>query len=259
MPNSINEAAADAIIANLTQEFLMDAVDRLGELGILVEKAISGQVDSVAAMADIRRETHTLKGMGGSYGFPAISVIAHRLENYLADLDIITIRQFEDVLRFFDRMQDIADSGKNPDDETLSRIVRALPAKGGAEEDFQAVGDREFLLVAGSRIVGRAVERGLYKRGYRVVTVNSPIEVFEHAVRAKPDMIIASAVMDRISGIDLAKALGAMVVTRDIPFVLLTSFDAAHPELRQLPGDVMLLHHDQDVDAEISKVIERFG
>ena len=132
MSSSIHQSSADAIIANLTHEFLVDAADRLGELGILVSKAIAGELDMPSVLADIRREVHTLKGTGSTFGFPSVTVIAHHLENYLADLETLDIRLLDDVLRFFDRMQDITDSGENPDDEALAGIVRALPAKGAA-------------------------------------------------------------------------------------------------------------------------------
>ena len=69
-------------------------------------------------------------------------------------------------------------------------------------------------------------------------------------------MVIASAVMDKISGIDLARALKSMTATRHIPFALLTSFDAKHPELRQLPDDVALVHHDRDNNAELDEAVK---
>jgi PleD family two-component response regulator len=131
-----------------------------------------------------------------------------------------------------------------------------LPAKGAAKGDFQEVSNIEILLVAGSRIVRRAVEGELNKRGFRVVTVESPIEVFETVIRTRPDMVIASAVMNKISGIDLARALRSMVATRDIPFALLTSFDASHPELRDLPDDIGLVHHDRDINAELDSAVK---
>ena len=254
--SEIDFDAVDKIAANLSQEFLVDAADTLGQLGILVSETIGGNVDGGYALSTIRREMHTLKGLGSSFGYPSLSVIAHRLENYMLDLETLEKRQLEDILKFLDRMQEIAENGDEPDDERVSQIVRALPAKGAAKEDFQAVSDQEILLIAGSRIVGLAVEGELAKRGYRVVTIDSPIAAFEMAIRTRPDMIIASALMDKISGVDLARALKAMTPTRDIPFALLTSFDASHPELRNLPEDVALVHHDRDINAELDDVMK---
>jgi len=253
--DDVDFGAIDNMVANMAQEFLADAVSTLGDIGVLISETKAGKVDTGYTLQTVRREIHTLKGQGGSFGFPALTVIAHRLENYLHDVLTLTQRQMDDVLIFIDRLQEIADGGTNPDNEAVSRIVRALPAKGASNDDFQDVSGLEILLVAGSRIVRRAIEGELNKRGFRVVTVASPIGVFESAIRTRPDMIIASAVMDKISGVDLARALKSMKPTRDIPFALLTSFDASHPELRDLPDDVSLVHHDRDINAELDQAV----
>ena len=249
----------DRVIASLAKEFLVDAADTLGKLGIEISRVVETKADSSELLAVIRRETHTMKGLGGSYGYPGISVIAHRLEDYLVSVDVPTSRQMQEILPFLDRMQEIAESGENPSDETLSRIVRALPAKGSAMAEYSPVSNREVLLVASSRILARAIEGELNRRGYRVVTVKSSLDVFETAVRTRPDMIIASAMMDGVSGIDLARALKSMRVTQNIPFVLLTSFERGHAELRGLPDEAALIHHDRDIDKELTNAVNRFG
>lgn len=247
------------IIQRLSQEFLVDAGDALDQLGAVVEGAREDAGGAVPALHKIRREAHNLKGLGGSFGFPSITLIAHRLEDYLNGLDTVKTRHLDDVLEFLDRMQEIIEHGVNPGNVETSRILRELPAKGAADENFRPTNDHEILLVAASCIVGRAVEAQLHSRGYRVVTVKSPIEAFEIAIRTRPDMIIASAVMECVGGVDLACALKAMSMTRDIPFVLLTGFVRSHSELRRLPGDVDLIHHDRDLEGEVSKVLQGLG
>ena len=128
--------AIDDLIANLAHEFLVDAVGTLGNLGLLVSETQQGTVDPGYTLQTVRREIHTLKGLGSTYGFPSITVIAHRLDNYLVDLETPNTRQLDDVYKFLDRMQEITEGGVNPDDDEVSKIVRTLPAK-TAEEDFQ--------------------------------------------------------------------------------------------------------------------------
>ena len=149
--------AIDDLIANLAHEFLVDAVDTLGNLGLLVSETQQGTVDPGYTLQTVRREIHTLKGLGSTYGFPSITVIAHRFDNYLVDLETPNTQQLDDVYKFLDRMQEITDGSVNPDDDEVSKIVRTLPAK-AAEEDFQGVSNLGILLVAGSRIVRHAIE-----------------------------------------------------------------------------------------------------
>ena len=70
------------------------------------------------------------------------------------------------------------------------------------------------------------------------------------------DMVIASVIVVKISGIDLACApQKSMSSIHDIPFTLLTSFDLPHPELRQLPDSVTLVHHNLNIDTELDAAV----
>ncbi len=72
-------------------------------------------------------------------------------------------------------------------------------------------------------------------------------------------MIIASAMMEAVSGINLARAFSTMGSTSKIPFVLLTSFGRGHAELRGLPEDFRILRHDQDLDGEITELMQQLS
>ncbi len=71
----------------LRQEFIDMAGDRLSALDEVIDQARGGIMPGPEAISQIRRTAHNLKGMGGSFGFPVITTVAHRLENYLTDLD----------------------------------------------------------------------------------------------------------------------------------------------------------------------------
>jgi len=58
--------------------------------------------------------------------------------------------------------------------------------------------------------------------------------------------------MDKISGIDME----SITETCHRHFAVQTSFDASHPELRHLPDDVALVHHDSDITAELDEAVK---
>ena len=103
-PKDVDFGAIDDLVSNLAQEFLVDSVETLGNLGLLVSETHDGKVDGGYTLQTVRREIHTLKGQGSSFGFPSITAIAHRLENYLVDLETLETRQLDDVLIFLDRL-----------------------------------------------------------------------------------------------------------------------------------------------------------
>ena len=251
----------DHILDSFRDEFLVDVRERLEA----IEEALGSGGGGGSAGADaealvtIRREVHNLKGMGGCFGFPVISLIAHRLEDYIAELDALDPRQAADATVFVDRLQDIVEAGRDPDDSQARTLVRGLPAHPGAQSGSAQTRDVEILLVSPSRAVSQIALRTLRSLGYRVTTARSAWEALELAVRARPDLIITSAVMAGVSGIDLSRAFTAMAVTEDLPIAVLTSFDEDHPELRQLPSDVAVIRLDKSFEEDLAEVITSFS
>ena len=60
-------------------EYLQGARDQLGEIAELAERLIAAETDT-AAIEELRREAHRLRGSAGSFGFPQASVVAAELE-----------------------------------------------------------------------------------------------------------------------------------------------------------------------------------
>ncbi len=207
----------------------------------------------------VRREVHNLKGMGGSFGFPVISLIAHRLEDYIAELPSLDVRQAADATVFVDRMQDIVELGRDPDDADAGNLVRGLPAHPSFQSGAPEIRNVEILLVSPSRAVSQIVLRTLRSLGYRVTTAGSAWQAIELAIRTRPDLIITSAVMAGISGIDLSRAFAAMAVTEDLPMAVLTSFSKDHPELQHLPPEVAVISLDKAFEEDLAEVITKFA
>jgi CheY-like chemotaxis protein/HPt (histidine-containing phosphotransfer) domain-containing protein len=250
------------IIDQFRDEFLTDARERLGS----IEAALGGNGRGggdvgagAGSLVRVRREVHNLKGMGGSFGFPVISLIAHRLEDYIAELPVLDARQVADATIFIDRMQDIVDAGRDPDDAEARTLVRGLPAHPGFQPGSAEIRNVEVLLVSPSRAVSQIALRTLRSLGFRVTTASSAWEALELAVRARPDLIITSAVMNGVSGIDLSRAFSAMAVTEELPIAVLTSFEKNHPELQRLPSDVAIIRLDKTFEEDLAEVISTFS
>ena len=60
-------------------EYLKGARDQLGEIAELAERLIAAG-DDTAAIEELRREAHRLRGSAGSFGFPQATVVAAELE-----------------------------------------------------------------------------------------------------------------------------------------------------------------------------------
>jgi len=102
------------------------------------------------------------------------------------------------------------------------------------------------------------VDRELRACGYRVVAARTPFEAFELAFRMKPDMLMTSAVMDGIGGVDLVRAFAAMSATTNMPAVLLTSLDSGHSDLRDLPQDIPVVRLWRYFPEDFAEVVVRY-
>jgi CheY-like chemotaxis protein/HPt (histidine-containing phosphotransfer) domain-containing protein len=246
----------DQIFAQLRADFLADARERLD--AIEASAMASGEADTLLT---IRREAHSVKGLAGSLGFPSITLIAHRLEDFTAEMARLSEENARDVLAYVDCLRTIVDAGRDPGDSKTSALLRSLPAHSGrGHADFQVGEARqvEVLLVAPGRAVRRMITGELRSLGFRVSTASSPWQALEMAARTQPDLVITSAVMDELSGIDLARAMRAISVTKTLPLALLTSFDAGHPDMARLPADIAVVHLNRKVTDELGDLITRF-
>lgn len=242
----------DDVYLTLQSEFLDEARDRLGEMEECLNDAYTGQIESSEALIKLRREAHTLKGMGNAFGFPLITVLTHRLEDYLSNLIEPTAENSMDIQYYIDRTWDIVRRGENPADDETKEILRALPVFRSQQNANADELDTEILLVCDSKTIGRKIGTDLTAYGFRIINTSSALDAISMAVSMRPDIIIASDVMKGLSGFDLVRALSAMHATKDIPLAVFTSFDLEHPEVLALADKIPVVHLGPDVSDELT-------
>ncbi len=240
----------DAIIDRLRDEFQDFANDALDDLDRLVASGRENDEASEQIIEAVRRCCHNLKGMGNSFGFPLITLISHRMEDFFAGKKSLGEQLLKDAQCFVDRMREVMEGGV--DGIAEADVVRTLPAKSGFEVDDVVKQDVEVLLVMPRSTTTQIVEHELQACGYRVVTETEPFNAIETAVRTSPELIIASAVMETLSGIDLACALHAMPASRDLPFMLLTSLDPEHACFADLPHSVPVVRKVENFSDDLA-------
>ena len=118
--------------------------------------------------------------------------------------------------------------------------------------------DVEVLLVMPSRAIGRIVSRELQACGYRIITALTPSTAFDIVVKMRPDIIITSAVLNLVSGIDLVRVFAAMTISENIPIAVLTSFAHNHQDFQRLPADTALIRLDDHLKEDLANVIADF-
>jgi len=256
-PNAATAGAPqDGLEEHIQQEFIEEGRDVLNELDVTVGNVRSHAVTAEAALGQIRRHCHNMMAGARAVGLPVVELVVHRLEDYVADLKDLPAAQLDDVQAFLDKLRAALDGEVST--ETLSQVVRQLPARKTFDIGDIVLLDIVVMLVNPQRTSARFVERELQACGYRVVNVRSSFEAIALAVRARPDMIICSAVLDELSGIDLACAFSAMPTTDGIPFALLTSFGWGHASLEHLPNRAAILRVGAHFGDDLAEALSRF-
>ncbi len=256
--SSSQDEAYDQILAQLCGEFLADARERIEDISDALDRSQAVGGDAEATLLAIRRQCHNLKGMGGSFGFPTITLIAHRLEDYLARAHMINPQVARDIDTYCQRLLDIVAVGKDPGSDGAALIIRTLPTLSFFQVEEVAATGSEVFLVTPSKTISAIVGRELAECGYKVTRFSNAWEALQFAASSKPDMVISAAVMDVIDGIDLASALAAMKATEDIPVAILTSFNTGSRELERLPASAVVIRHGENFSEELAKMLSAF-
>lgn len=250
-------SVTESYAANLDAEFLYEAGDTLAQFEVLVGNLRAKQASPKEAIESLRKDVKKLLVLSSTADQPLFGLLLRRLDAYLADLDDPTGNHIDDVDTFVDVMRGILDGevGKDVDE---AEFVRSLPVRRPIDiEDVQHL-NIEILVVDPKRTITRYVERDLVNCGYRVSMVHRSFEAMELTIRTRPDMVIASAMLDEMTGVDLACALAAIPGTSEIPFALLTTFEAGHESLDRLPSKAALIRKGDNFGADLALTLAGF-
>jgi CheY-like chemotaxis protein len=242
MGKSAEASGAAAVLAEMRQEFLEEVGDAARDLMMTVEASRHDEAGLPEAIRTGQRLGLSLRGQGDTLGISPLTALGLRLGDYLSETRNVSPGLIlDDLERFLEVVLDITE-GRIAADAEQAPLVRRLPAKRGfAVGDIEAR-DVEIMLVMDPGAQTHFVERELQQCGYRTVQISATFEALPLIVRTKPDMVIISAVMPGLSGIDLTIGLTAMPETRNVPVALITSLDPDCEQLALIPKRVPIIH-----------------
>lgn len=251
----LSEDEVDRLAEN---EVLDEARDVVGSFELRLQDLRNGTLQPAAALKQLGREAANLRFKAQTVALTGLAPLAHRLDDYLSGLKTLDDKQIADIQAFIDRIAGLLE-GETVASDDIATVVRSLPRKSSFEVADVTVTDTEVTLVIPQRAAARIVERELTECGYRVSTVLNPLEALGLIIETRPDLVITSMVMPRISGVDLSCALAAMPATRDIPVALLTSLASGHPDLAGLPMTVGVIRRGTQFADDLAQVLQRFA
>ena len=247
--NGAYAGATAEMVAGLLAEFVGEAQERVADLTRRVPKG--------DGLPELRRFIFDLAGQARNFGLTVLETVADQAQNYLTATTALDDRAIDDLGAYLDVIQDLL-NGEQADESDIRQMVRGLPVRRGVEiDEAPEVRNIEVVLVMSPGTQQTFVERELRACGYRATAIPDTLKALAYATRAKPDMMIVSAVMAQLSGIDLALALAAIPATRNIPVAVITSLDAGDAQLKVLPPSVALIRKTSAFGDDLTTALQQ--
>ncbi|MCR9072257.1 MAG: Hpt domain-containing protein [Alphaproteobacteria bacterium] len=248
-------ALFDDIVANLTQEFIGESSDRLARMQVSLTNLAAAKGADREEIMGLSREIHSVKGSAANFQFRTVATVAHRFEDYMsATLDQSPL-PIEEYQRFVDALSDLIDLGREPDPKQSAQMQTKLPVLAAFDPTSVAVKPGRALVVIRARTMGHMLSRELANCGFMAQTALDAFDAIRLAVTERPDIVLTSAVMDGISGVELIAAIRALKSTADLPCAVVTSFDRGHPELNGLPKDAGVVRLGKTLSDDLGMVL----
>lgn len=248
-------ALFDDIVANLTQEFLGESSDRLARMQVSLTNLAGAKGANREAILDLSREIHSVKGSAANFHFRTVATVAHRFEDYMSATLDQTPLPIEDYQRFVDCLSDLIELGREPDPKQSAKMQSTLPVLADFDPTSVSAKPGRALVVIRARTMGHMLSRELANCGFRAQTALDVFDAVRLSVTERPDIVLTSAVMDGISGVDLINALRSIKATADLPCAVVTSFDRDHPELAGLPKDAGVVRLGKTLSDDLGTVL----
>jgi len=176
---SANQNNVEQMNQQVEAEFVEEVKDILNGIEVLLGNLRSRSLSSTDGLARIRREMLNVGVRGASLDQPLVTIVAHRLGEYLSDCKELAENELDDVQSFIDQIRQALDG--RIESNASAQMVRTLPARklSNFNPADVKVTNVEVLLVVPDKAMSKIVERELAACGYRVSNVHSPFKALE--------------------------------------------------------------------------------
>lgn len=239
----------------LRNEFVDECKDRLESITTNLENIINNIGDISYNLLVIRRDIHSIKGMGSSFGYPAVTTITHRAEEFLIGCQEFNVQDSADLYKYIDYIQELIKTEKQPSSEEIAKIVRNLPSRFNVDEVLQGSKVVETLSIIPTGVQQRLINDELRNCGFRTSSIASSIEAIEIVMHTRPDLILVSTVIDEISGIEMINILRSIKSIKAIPVILMTSFSEKKLSVQDLPPNIAIARKGDNFVEDLSQCL----
>ncbi len=235
---------ARALLAQLRDQFLDGLDERLDRLEQDLLNLAEG--DWKERFDAVYRETHSIKGLGGTHGLHLLSAVAHALENQLETLaPPLPPARLDHLLTHLDLMRDCARQARDGGDEAPLRAALAR---------LQA--DRpQALLLEPSQALASMLTRILTDHGFQVCRHEDGLEALKALLFRPYRLLVCAGRAGTLGGPAVIAALRAQDGPNHRIQALLLTSDSAHVDL---PGRVRLIPRGPELPQRVERTLAQW-
>ncbi len=246
-----NNLDMDAILAGMRSDFIADCRDKLDAAQNTIGHISRSDADYDTHLLEIKREIHSIKGSGGTFGFPTITHIAHALEDFIETAGSQN-KILPDVLnRFLDPISDILDSGTNPNESMTRKILTALPDQQRADSGQTIEASKHAVLAMPKDIWRTIAGQEIVSIGYKVALADTVMSAIDRGLILEPELIVIGMQLDRTTGLELAGAFGQFQCTENAKIVILSSSKEIDPSKFSHLRNTAIIHKGPGFSSEL--------
>ena len=250
---------SEDVIEKLRSSFLEEAAEKMQNLADMIDSLWNDRSQSAEIMNRFLGDVHSLKGMGGTFGYPQITITCHNLESFLEGVTDLTDPHLDGLQVFMDHLQVGLDVWPTPDDETIKAMLLDLPKPlNAAPATTEPLSIGKVLLVCPNPSIRQLAEFFLDDFGLEVTVLDNPIDAFKVAIENNFNFVISSVEMNGLTGIELITALKSTKAMRNAHFALLTASSDAGALVAGVPEGVAIIS-TQNMEKGIEHTLDRFG
>ena len=251
-------ADMDRILLEMKDDFLQDCREKFDQIEDLLTKLSNPTDDYDSQFVELQRVIHSIKGNAGSFGFASISHLAHSMEDYISSASESGEIQMSQLGAFVSPMADIVEGGENlSEDETLT-IIQTLPSHAQIAETGNADLPRALVHIP-EKVWQKIMVQEMTQRGYRVSLADRAVEAIDMAVMMKPQLMVTSLELDRMTGLELASVLSVIKHTQATKVLILSTKSQKDLDRLVQPANVSFLSKGPGYRDGLSEWLSEIG
>lgn len=245
-------------LTRLKQDFIESSLEKLDDIDNIINLIYDQTGNRGELFFQLQRDVHSIKGSAGTHGLHLLTLVAHRLEDYIEAAARLNKKEWRNVQVYIDEMRKLVVSAEEPGNKERENILLCLPhAQTSANEiSHQTRKKITILIVIPAGVQRKLIGSELAACGFDLSFSDNPVEALSLIMDLKPNAVLSNQEFRNMTGLELANVLKVVKLTKNTPFALLTSSQIRKD---QMPKGMHIIKKGQNFTSDLTDYLVNIG